>query len=284
MKDVPLYTGDEVYRPFWEDDSALLEVSLGCSWHGCRFCDFACDSFHLFSVEEIEEKAKKLVPYAQGKKRLFLLGDNPFVLDTPKLLAVFDIVERYLPWIEEISMYARFDDVLRKAPQELGILRRKGLVHLHIGMESGCDPLLKWMNKGTDAGQARQACNLLHDAGITFSVSVIPGLGGKKLTEAHAKDTAALLNDTQPERLWLIGLKVWPNTPLAAMCETGEFVPLTPRERLLEIRCMMEDLELAGCAFAATTVLDQYTLMGRLPEHKKTFLSQMDDLLAHSQG
>lgn len=282
MKDVPLYTGDEVYRPFWEDESALLEVSLGCSWHSCRFCDFAGDAFHLFSIEEIEEKAKKLVPFAQGRKRLFLLGDNPLVLDTPRLLAVFDIVGRYLPWIEEISMYARFDDVLRKGQQELRILRRRGLVHLHIGMESGCDPLLGWMNKGTDSNQAKQACFLLHEAGITFSVSVIPGLGGKKFTEFHAQDTATLLNDTQPERLWLIGLKVWPNTPLADMCRTGEFIPLTPRERLVEMRSMMERLELTDCAFAATTVLDQYTLLGKLPEHKITLLSKMDELLIHS--
>lgn len=283
MKDVPLYTGEEVYRPFWEDDSALLEVSLGCSWHSCLFCDFANDPFHLFSIEEIEAKAKKLVPYAQGRKRLFLLGENPFVLDTPKLLAVFDIVSRHLPWIEEISMYARFDDVLRKGSQDLRILNRRGLVHLHIGMESGCDAVLERMNKGTNAQQARQACLLLHEAGITFSISAIPGLGGKELTEAHAKDTAALLNNTQPERLWLIGLKVWPNTPLEAMCQAGEFIPLTPRERLVEMRAMMDDLELTGCAFAATTVLNQYTLMGRLPDHKKTLLSQMDELLSRSQ-
>ena len=279
MKDVPLYTGDEVYRPFWEDESAMLEVMLGCSWHSCLFCDFANDPFHLFSIEEIEEKAKKLVPYAQGRKRLFLLGENPLVLDTPKLLAVFDIVRRHLPWIEEISMYARFDDILRKGQQELKVLRRMGLVHLHIGMESGCDAVLKQMHKGTDAQQARQACSLLHESGITFSVSVIPGLGGRELTEAHAKDTSLLLNQTQPERLWLIGLKIWPNTPLARMCESGEFITLTPWERLVEMRSMMEDLELEGCAFAATTVLDQYTLMGRLPEHKKTFLNQMDELL-----
>lgn len=279
MKDVPLYTGDEVYRPFWEDESAMLEVMLGCSWHSCLFCDFANDPFHLFSIEEIEEKAKKLVPYAQGRKRLFLLGENPLVLDTPKLLAVFDIVRRHLPWIEEISMYARFDDILRKGQQELKVLRRMGLVHLHIGMESGCDAVLKRMHKGTDAQQARQACCLLHESGITFSVSVIPGLGGRELTEAHAKDTALLLNQTQPERLWLIGLKIWPNTPLAGMCESGEFITLTPWERLVEMRSMMEDLELEDCAFAATTVLDQYTLMGRLPEHKKTFLNQMDELL-----
>ncbi len=138
MKEVSLYTGEEIYRPFWENDSALLEVQLGCGWRKCKFCDFARDTFHLFPLEEIEAKVRLLVPYAQGRKRIFFLGENPFMLSTEKLMAIFDYIEMYMPWIEEVSMYARFDDVLRKSLDELKALRMRGLVNLHMGLESGC--------------------------------------------------------------------------------------------------------------------------------------------------
>ena len=120
-----LYTEKEVYRPFWEKDSALLETELGCSWHKCAFCDFTKDDFYIFPLEEIEKKAKMLVPYAKAKRRIFLLGENPFVMDTGKILAIIGYVERYMPWIHEISMYARVDDVLRKDERELLVLRKK---------------------------------------------------------------------------------------------------------------------------------------------------------------
>ncbi len=69
-----LYTEKEVYRPFWEKDSALLETELGCSWHKCAFCDFTKDDFYIFPLEEIEKKAKMLVPYAKAKRRIFFAG------------------------------------------------------------------------------------------------------------------------------------------------------------------------------------------------------------------
>ena len=53
-----IYTHDTIYLPPWEEQSAPLEVALGCSWGKCRFCDFAKDTFSLHSDEKIEENLK----------------------------------------------------------------------------------------------------------------------------------------------------------------------------------------------------------------------------------
>ena len=83
---------------------------------------------------------------------------------------------------------------------------------MHIGIESGNAKVLKQMNKGVTPEQGIEACERLQRAGITYSVTVIPGLGGKKMSEEHAGgDTAKFLNVIQPERIWMIGLKVWKN-------------------------------------------------------------------------
>lgn len=267
-----LYTGKEIYRPFWERDSVLLEVELGCSWHRCVFCDFSRDPFHLFSLQEIEEKVKMLIPYAKGKRRIFLLGENPLVINTQKLLSILEYIRLYIPWIKEVSMYARFDDVLRKGMKDLRILRKYGVCHLHIGVESGNDEVLLKMKKGTTAAQGKEACRMLASAGISYSFTAIPGLGGKELSEAHALDTAAFMNETRPSHIWLMGLKVWENTPLDAMCKSGQFHPLDLRERLREVIKLVDAMEDFPCAFADTTVLDQYTITGNLPKDKEKIL------------
>lgn len=282
-KEVTLYTGETIYRPFWEKDSALLEVELGCGWHRCKFCDFARDPLFFFSMEEIEAKARLLVPFAEGKKRIFLLGENPFMLSAEKLFTIFGYIEFYMPWIEEISMYARFDDILQKTPEELLELRHRKLVHLHIGLESGCEKVLALMDKGVTARDGRTACHRLQDAGITYALTAIPGLGGTALTEEHIADTVDFLNDVQPKFLWLMGLKVWPNTPLEEMCRTGVFTPLTLEERLLELHRMVEQLNLTDCQFADTTVLNKYTLAGHFPEDKGKILYWTTKLLGQPQ-
>lgn len=273
-----LYTEKEVYRPFWEKDSALLETELGCSWHKCAFCDFTKDDFYIFPLEEIEKKAKMLVPYAKAKRRIFLLGENPFVMDTGKILAITGYVERYMPWIHEISMYARVDDVLRKDERELLVLREKGICHLHIGIESGNAKVLKQMNKGVTPEQGIEACERLHRAGITYSVTVIPGLGGKKMSEEHAEDTAKFLNVIQPERIWMIGLKIWNDTELYKQYNQGLFVPLDLRSRMMEAKKILENLKMSDCIFADTTVLNKYTVIGKLPYDKEKMINWMNEL------
>ena len=283
MDNISLYTGEEIYRPFWENDSAFLETTLGCSWHKCAFCDFSNDKFSVYSLGDIEKKAAILAQYSTGKTSVFLLGENPFVMDTPKLLSIFDIVHSHMPWMEGISMYARFDDILRKDLQQLNVLMRRGLTHLYIGLESGCNEVLRLMNKGITAQEAEAACLRLRQAGIPFSLNVIPGLGGKECSGQHVNDTIAFLNKVQPARVWFIGLRVWPNTSLASMCREGTFTPLSPLERLEEAHDLLSGLELEHCAFADTTVLDKYTFLGQLPDNKYSLLSQMQKLLSQPE-
>lgn len=278
MCEIPLYSKEEVYRPYWERNSALLEVTEGCSWHKCAFCDFVNDAFGVFSLKEIEEKAKMLAEISRDKNRIFFLGENPFVLRTELLLAICDCVQRQMPWITEISMYARVDDVLAKTDDEIRILRQHKIVHLHIGMESGSDEILSLMNKGVTSAQVIEACRRLKNAGITYSFTMITGLGGRKLTEEHIRGSIALLNQVQPATLWLMGLRIWKDTPLAKMIESGNFVPTTPDERLLETRRLIAGLELEKCYIADTTVLNKYTLIGELPTQKEMLLEQIKNL------
>lgn len=265
ITNVPLYSSEEVYRPIFEEDSALLEVQIGCSWGRCKFCDFPNDGHREMSLEEVEAKAQQLIPYAQGKSRLFLLGANPMHYPAVHLLKIFRIVYRYMPWIEEIAMYARYADVLGKTDQELELLHECGLKELHIGMETGYQRLLDYMDKGIRIPAAELACKQLRKHGIDYTFTMISGLGGQNMSPEHAYFSAAFLNKTQPRRLWITRLLVWPHTPLAALVNRGEFHELTPKQRLEELQRLTNMLELEDCEFVDSTVLDKYTLRAHLP-------------------
>ena len=75
-----LYDDPEVYRPPLENESALLEVTHGCSWGKCTFCDFARDPYYRFDMEDIENKIKLLRQVIDGNHRIYFLGSNPFSL------------------------------------------------------------------------------------------------------------------------------------------------------------------------------------------------------------
>ncbi len=276
---ITLFTNEEIYLPIWENDSAPLEVQLGCSWHRCKFCDFANDEYHVFSLPEIEAKAQMLQPIAEGKKRLFLLGENPFSMPTDRLEWIFEIVNRWLPGIEEVAMYSRFDDVLRKTDAEIGGLKERGLVELHIGLESGSQAVLDLMDKGITVIEALRACERLHRIGIDFSFTMMAGAGGRALSTEHARESAMFLNAAQPKRVWVTGLLLWESTPLARMVEAGQFSPCSFEQRLREMRDMCAALELRDCTFVDSTVLGQYTIQGHFPEQKDAIVSTMEALL-----
>lgn len=279
MEETRLYNSEEIYRPLWERDSVFLEVTEGCSWNKCCFCYFTGKKFHVFSLEEIRRKAELLRLYVSGEKRLFLLGENPLVLDTVKLLSVFDIVHQSLPEIREISMYARVDDVLRKSLNELKLLRRSGLSHLYIGIESGNNKVLEFMQKGVTAEQAERACFLLRQSEIMYSFTIITGLGGKAYASVHVEDTVRLLNRTQPSRIWCMGLLVWKGTKLERMCREKKFEPLSGEAKLKETYEILKGLSSFDCIFTDTTIFGKYTVIGRIPEQKERMLLELARML-----
>ena len=274
-----IYTHDTIYLPPWEEGVPALEVALGCSWHKCRFCDFARDPFTIHPMEKIEYNMKVLGQLQPDATRLFLLGENAFVIDTEKLAQIFDLTDLYMPHVNEFSMYARIDDILRKTPDELRMLHQMGLTTLHIGVESGSNSILHLMNKGITAEQTVEALNRLDAVGIEYCLTVILGLGGRTFRNLHAIETARMLNRTHPKNIWCLKLKVWENTPLEKMVQKGEFDPMTPEEILLEERLLLENLHVRDCMYVDTTVLDVYTIQGNLPEEKDALLSAVNNLL-----
>lgn len=276
-----LYDLDEIHRPPIEEGSALLELTRGCSWGRCRFCDFPRDGFAVIDMAEVGRKITLLAQIIGERTRLHLTGCDPLCLPTPHIEQVLSRIAATLPTVSEVSMYARADEVANKSGEELESLRARGLTDLHIGVESGSARVLEMHDKGETPEMMARAFRRLEVAGISYHVSIIPGLGGRALSDEHADSTADLLSRIRPISIWCIGIKIWPGTPLEEMARRGEFEPMTWREILAEERRMVAALEMSmPCAYVDSTVLGKYTIAAPLPDAKQWMLERMDEMLA----
>ena len=280
-----LYSTEEVYPPPLEAKSALLEVTVGCSYRKCKFCDFPRDGFSIASMADIARRIELLRLVIDSNPRLHLLGCNPFCLHTRQLLSILEMIHDRLPCVRQVSMYARADDILKKSGDELALLASAGVTDLHIGLESGSNAVLSLHEKGETSEDIEQALYTLERYGIHYHLTAIPGLGGRELSMEHAVKTAALISRHKPFSVWCIMLKVWPGTPLDRMVKDGEFIPLTPLETLKEEREMVSRIQASmPCLYVDSTVLQKCSIIAMLPEQKESMLQQMDLLIAQEES
>ena len=219
------FTGT-IWRPPFEARSVLLQVTVGCTHHACKFCSLYGDlRFRISPAEEVEADLRIVARYQPRARRVFLVGANPFVLSAGRLIRLADRIRDFLPKVRTIGMFARVSDILQKSAAELRELRARGITGISIGTESGDDASLAFMNKGTTAAEALEACRRLDEAGIEYYLTYMTGLAGAGNGTRAAHATAALFNRLHPYIVGIVSLTLFPDTPLMREIEAGRFVP-----------------------------------------------------------
>lgn len=224
-----------------------------------------------------------------GGKTVFLQDADTLIMRTPDLLEAIKYLKETFPSIERITSYARAKTALKKSIDELKSLKKAGLSRLHIGLETGDDELLKKVNKGITAEQHVKAGQKVLKAGIELSEYIMPGLGGKEMTEQHAKNTALILNQINPDYIRSRPLAPRPGTPLAEVYDKGELQLLTPHELIREIKMLLENLTVSSklcfdhalnpslkSGFGYSPLLDQSYEGYKLPDEKERLMGILD--------
>ena len=181
-----------------------------------------------------------------GGKSVFLQDADSPIMQTGQLVEVLKYLKQTFPDIDRITSYARSHTIGRKTPEELKQLRDAGLTRLHIGLETGDDELLAYVDKGVTAEEHIQAGKMAIAAGFELSVYVMPGLGGRAFSQQHAVNTASVLNAINPHFIRMRPLVPMDGTPILESYRSGEFELTTPHERLREIKLMIENLEVTS--------------------------------------
>lgn len=178
-----------------------------------------------------------------GTGACFLQDADNLVMRTDDLVDVLTHLRRTFPEIRRVTTYSRSRTVIRKSVDALARIRAAGLDRVHIGLETGCDALLRFMQKGVSADQHVEAGRRLIAAGIEVSEYVMPGLGGREMWREHARDTARVLNAINPHFIRLRSLRIPARIPLHAKVAEGAFHPQSDDELAAELQLFIESLE-----------------------------------------
>ena len=266
------YTGT-IYRPPFEARSLLLQVTTGCSHNRCSFCTMYRDEpFRMEPLDQIEEDLVEARQYVPNVTRVFLENGDPFALSADRLEQIAVMIHAYLPRVETIAMYASVKNVIGKSDEELRRLRNLGINELNIGVESGLDEALAYMNKGYTSAQAKYELNRLKSAGIDYGANIILGCAGPERRHENATATAALLNETKPYLIFTGTIHSDPGCPLYEDMQSGRFVESTFGEYLDEEEELLELLDLMDCYLFGLHPSNIVTMHGNLPEDKAAML------------
>lgn len=270
-----------IYRPPSEADSLIIQATIGCSHNRCLFCTLYKDKrFRVRPLAEIlEDLHQARQRMGPAIRRIFLADGDALIMKTPDLLTLAREAKALFPGLQRLSLYGSPQSILLKSPRELADLKAAGYGLVYLGIESGSDAVLTAMHKGVDAAQMVEAGLRIREAGMGLSAMLILGLGGRALSEDHARQSARVVRAIGPEYLSLLTLMIEPGSPLALRRQEGTFAEPNPAEALQELRTLLEGLEGVRTVLRSNHASNYVSLSGQLPQDRERILAEIDRCL-----
>lgn len=199
---VPLRYLEPLYRPPSEADNLIIQATYGCSFNRCSFCSmYRSKDYTPRPLDDVFDDIETARRAAPGTRRVFLADGDALVLPTGTLVAILERLAAAFPGLTRVSCYAMPQNLLRKTPDELAMLRARRLTLVYFGMESGSALILRKITKGATPDMMAEALEKAREASIKVSATVILGLGGERHWEEHVAGTVDLVNRTAPNYL-----------------------------------------------------------------------------------
>jgi radical SAM superfamily enzyme YgiQ (UPF0313 family) len=279
---IPLKYEGDVFRPPSEARSLILQATIGCSHNRCTFCAmYKKKKYRERSLEEINSDITLAAGYYPRTRRVFLADGNALAMATGDLLQILNRLNQTFPLLERVTLYGNPQDLLLKSESELTELGQNKLKMIYLGVESGRAEVLKTVKKGVTPADLVKGAVKLKRAGIPLSVTVLNGLAGLEGTVEHARSSAGVLNEMDPEYIGLLSLIPVPGTTTHRRFKSGELTALDSWQLLEEIRMMVEDLNLTNSVFRANHASNYLPLKATLSRDKGQLLKLLDQIIAN---
>ncbi|NMM12558.1 MAG: radical SAM protein [Rhodoferax sp.] len=274
----PIHYVNPVFRPPSEAQSLILPVTNGCSWNKCTYCEMYTAPQKKFQVRDEAEMLASIrgcgEQFAAEVQRVFLGDGDAMVLSTRRLMTLLAAIKDGLPKVRRISSYCLPRNLRNKSVAELQELREAGLSLVYVGAESGDDEVLQRVNKGETLESTREALDKLGAAGISRSVMLLNGLGGRALSQQHATNSARLINLTQPEFLATLVVS-FPQGEARFRQAFAQWEPLDQQELFAEMAQLLQALELKRTVFRSDHASNWLVLKGVLGAEKERLLLEV---------
>ena len=266
---------EPVFRPPSEANSLILQVTNGCSWNRCTFCEMYTQPQKRFGLKPQQEIERELVALAQAgvaPRRIFLADGDAMTLSFRRLKLILEAIRQHLPGVQRVASYCLPRNLKNKTIAELSELRALGLQLFYVGCESGDDLVLQRVNKGEDFASSMDALRKIKAAGAKSSVMILNGMGGSRYSEQHAVNSARLMNEAQPEYLSTLVVSFPLGEVRYRAGFQGEFEPLDQAGLFREMLLLLETLELENTIFRSDHASNYLVLKGTLNRDKPRLL------------
>lgn len=286
-QDFPIRYVNPVFRPPSEAESLILPITNGCSWNKCTYCEMYTAPQKKFGVRDEQETLDAIrgcgEQLASQVQRVFLGDGDAMVLSTRRLMTLLAAIKAHLPKVRRISSYCLPRNLRQKTVHELQELREAGLSLVYVGAESGDDEVLQRVSKGETFETTRDALDKLGAAGITRSVMLLNGLGGRLLSKQHAENSARLINMTQPEFLATLVVS-FPQGEDRFRQGYPQWEPLDQYELFVEMEQFLQALELKRTVFRSDHASNWLILKGVLGAEKERLLMEVRHAIGHPES
>lgn len=228
-------------------------------------------------MEQIEAELERVRSLGGNPKHVFLGDGNAFGLATKRLLEITDLIHRYFPGCQAINMDGTITNIQAKSREELLALRKAGICHLYLGIESGLDDVLRYMGKDHNLDQAYRQIDRIQRAGFIFDAHIMTGIAGHGRGLENGTATAEFFNRTRPQRIINFSLFLFRSAPLYQEAQAKTFIPATELENLQEERLLLELLKTDGpLAYDGFHDRIEFRVRGTLPDDRKNMLNKLD--------
>lgn len=232
----------------------VLQATEGCSYNECSFCTFYRDrpfrihtptdfATHIAAAKEFLGRGVSV------RKTLFLADANAVIIPQERLLPLLDMVNQAFPilpinasaeeraewrtahpWtLNGIYAFISAPDALRKDADDFAAMRARNVRRLYVGLETGHDPLRRFLRKQGTAADALAAVQAIKGGGVEVGLIFMVGVGGETYREAHFRDTVALLKEMplgRDDLIYISPFVPWGDSPYVADAENAGIAPL----------------------------------------------------------
>ncbi len=280
----PLNYIEPVFRPPSEARSQIFQVTNGCSWNRCTYCEMYTDAQKKFrprDEQQVLAEIRACAEHDMQPRRVFLADGDALVLSMRRLRNILSAIREYLPDVQRVSAYCLPSNLKNKHDDELAELKALGLGLIYVGAESGDDLVLQRVEKGETYQSTVESLNRARQAGLKTSVMLLNGLGGKRYSEQHASASARLVNETQPDYLATLVLTFYKGPQKFEAGFNGEYEEMDTVELCEEIKMLLEQTDLQSTIFRSDHASNHLVLKGVLGRDKSKLLGQVDDAIKH---
>jgi len=219
------------YREIWMN----VQTRRGCPMN-CSYCSTGTIEGHSIRKRRLESVLEEIVGHAEAGFRKYYFVDNTFNIPLPYAKEICRmLIESGLNISWRCILYpGRVDEEL------IDLMARAGCIEVSLGFESGCERILRMMNKKYVPQSILRTSDILKDYGIKRMGFLL--LGGPGETKESVEESLSFADSLQLDTLKVtVGIRIYPHTTLAKIA-LNEGLILKEEELLFPTFYVVKDL------------------------------------------